>query len=86
MAVSVSSRGKNAHNLCMALAAGEDQQMDEVLTRLVAQYPSCDPSDIAYSVQSARECFASSTIRDFLPLLVERRVRKEMSTAPPFAP
>ncbi|MDR3660173.1 MAG: hypothetical protein P4L86_07175 [Mycobacterium sp.] len=56
----------------------EELQMSEVLTRLVSQYPSCDPSDIACAVQRARDCFASSPIRDFVPLLVERRVRKEL--------
>ncbi|MGB8406511.1 MAG: hypothetical protein WCE30_20850 [Mycobacterium sp.] len=61
------------------LTMGEDQQMAEVMTRLVTRYPSRDPSDIAYSVQRARERFSSSPIRDFLPLLVERRVRTELS-------
>ncbi|WP_370063377.1 three-helix bundle dimerization domain-containing protein [Mycobacterium sp. MAA66] len=61
------------------LTMSEDQQMAEVMTRLVTRHPSRDPSDIAYSVQRARECFASSPIRDFVPLLVERRVSTELS-------
>ncbi|WP_243747631.1 three-helix bundle dimerization domain-containing protein [Mycolicibacterium sp. CBMA 226] len=59
----------------------EDQQMAEVLTRLAAQYPSRDPADIAAEVQHARDRFTGSPVRDFVPLLVERRVRSELSLA-----
>lgn len=60
-------------------AVNEEQQMSEVLTRLVSQYPSRDPADIAHVVERAQQQFAASPIRDFVPLLVERRVRTELS-------
>ncbi len=61
------------------LAMSEDQRMAEVLSRLVSQHPSYDPADIAQAVNGACERFASSRVRDFVPLLVERRVRSELS-------
>lgn len=60
-------------------AVNEEQQMSEVLTRLVSQYPSRDPAGIARVVERAQQHFAASPIRDFVPLLVERRVRTELS-------
>ncbi|WP_375538911.1 three-helix bundle dimerization domain-containing protein [Mycolicibacterium sp. CBMA 293] len=54
--------------------------MSDVVARLALRYPEHEPSAIADSVERARECFASSPIRDFLPLLVERRARTELAT------
>jgi hypothetical protein len=61
------------------LAMSEDQRIADVLTRLVSQHPSYDPADIAQAVSHARERFAASRVRDFVPLLVERQVRSELS-------
>lgn len=62
-------------------AMSEEQQMSELVTRLVSQYSSRKPGEIAQVVQRARDHFAASPIRDFVPLLVERRARAELSPA-----
>ena len=44
----------------------------------MSQHPPRDPADIANAVQRVQEHFAASPTRDFVPLLVERRVRTEL--------
>jgi len=50
--------------------------------RLTSTYADLPPDRIAAAVQGARARFEQSPIRDFVPLLVERRVRAELSTPP----
>lgn len=56
----------------------EDRAITEVVARLTARFPALDPERIATSVRRAYESFASSAVRDFVPLLVERHVREEL--------
>ena len=56
----------------------EERAVGEVVARLAARYPSLDPAHIATAVRRAYEGFASCTVRDFVPLLVERHVREEL--------
>ncbi|MGV0813096.1 hypothetical protein ABQF34_14135 [Mycolicibacterium boenickei] len=57
----------------------EDVKMAEVVTRLGAAYPETPADDVAGCVRRAQERFQSSPIREFVPLLVERRVRAELA-------
>jgi hypothetical protein len=63
-----------------------DTMIGEVERRLASKYSQFPPSEISTTVQSARERFAQSPIRDFVPLLVERnagaRLHKLDSLAP----
>jgi hypothetical protein len=56
----------------------EERAIGQVVARLTARYPSLDPDRIAAAVRLAHEGFASSAVRDFVPLLVERHVREEL--------
>ncbi len=56
----------------------EERAIGEVVARLTARFPSLDPERIATAVRRAHESFASCTVRDFVPLLVERHVREEL--------
>lgn len=56
----------------------EERAIGEVVIRLTARYPSLDPAQIATAVRQAHDGFASSSVRDFVPLLVERHVREEL--------
>ncbi|WP_368568798.1 three-helix bundle dimerization domain-containing protein [Mycolicibacterium fortuitum] len=58
----------------------EQQQIAAVEARLGAQYPTIDPTVIAQAVHHACGCFAAAPVRDFVPLLVERRARRELAT------
>lgn len=48
--------------------------MDEVVARLVAMFPGVARETIVTRVQVGLSAFSSASIRDFLPVLVERRV------------
>ena len=56
----------------------EERAIGEVVARLTARYPALDPALIAASVRRAHQAFTSCTVRDFVPLLVERHVREEL--------
>ncbi|WP_418002171.1 three-helix bundle dimerization domain-containing protein [Mycobacterium sp. PDNC021] len=56
----------------------EERAIGQVVARLTARYPSLDPDRIGTAVRQAHESFASSAVRDFVPLLVERHVREEL--------
>ncbi|APE14978.1 three-helix bundle dimerization domain-containing protein [Mycolicibacterium pallens] len=54
----------------------EDVVMHEVEARLIQQYPTVPAPDVVAAVAEARKSFANSTVRDFVPVLIERRVRR----------
>lgn len=57
----------------------EELMMAEVLTRLGAAYPEFSADDVQGCVRRAQDHFQSSPIREFVPLLIERRARAELS-------
>ncbi|WP_375372707.1 MULTISPECIES: three-helix bundle dimerization domain-containing protein [unclassified Mycolicibacterium] len=50
-----------------------------MLTRLGAAYPEFSADDVQGCVRRAQDHFQSSPIREFVPLLIERRARAELS-------
>lgn len=75
--VSASCGGALRENMSMR-EFSEERAIDDVVARLAARYPALDPAQIATAVRRAHEGFASCTVRDFVPLLVERHVREEL--------
>lgn len=57
----------------------EEVMIAEVLIRLGAAYPESPAGEVERCVRSAQEHFQSSPIREFVPLLVERRARAELA-------
>jgi hypothetical protein len=57
----------------------EDVMIAEVERRLAGKYPQFPPGEISMIVQSAHDKFAQSTIRDFVPLLVERNASARLN-------
>jgi hypothetical protein len=53
--------------------------IDEVERRLIGKHAALPPDQIKFAVQNAHARFEQSPIRDFVPLLVERRVARELS-------
>ena len=49
--------------------------VEQVVERLVVAYPDLPRDDVAHAVYSAYERFSASRVREFVPLLVERRAR-----------
>ncbi|WP_264000990.1 three-helix bundle dimerization domain-containing protein, partial [Mycolicibacterium gadium] len=57
----------------------EDMLIEQVIDRLAATYCDVPRDDVAHAVANAHNHFQDSTIREFVPLLVERRARKELA-------
>ena len=57
----------------------EMDQLGEVERRMVAKYPDLPQAQVSQVIAQAHNRFADSRIRDFVPLLVERRARTELS-------
>lgn len=60
-------------------AKTEEQVFTEIETRLTAKFADLPPARVTTVIDSARQQFAGSTIRDFVPLLVERRAEEELA-------
>jgi hypothetical protein len=60
-------------------ARAEQAAMDSLVDRLVNQFPEVPRDQIVNSVHGHYGDYAESTVRDFVPILVERSVRSELS-------
>ena len=65
---------------------GEEALIDEVHQRLVNKYAHLAPGDVSSAVEAALTRFGRSSIRDFIPLLVERRASAQLSSISPPSP
>ncbi|GGL01205.1 three-helix bundle dimerization domain-containing protein [Nocardia jinanensis] len=62
-------------------AAREQKAIRELAGRLAAAYSeNRSPDEVNTAIRSAHDRFAASTVRDFVPILVERVVRRELET------
>ncbi|MGW5750715.1 three-helix bundle dimerization domain-containing protein [Nocardia rhamnosiphila] len=62
--------------------AREQKAIRELAGRLSAAYSEDrSPDEVDTAIRSAHERFAASTVRDFVPILVERVVRREFESA-----
>ncbi|WP_455900620.1 three-helix bundle dimerization domain-containing protein [Rhodococcus gordoniae] len=61
--------------------SGDDEfrQIQQVIERLILRYPLVPPDDIERAVNGVYLRFATSRVRDFVPLLVERAVKRELT-------
>jgi hypothetical protein len=57
----------------------ETMLIDQVVQRLTTRYADLSPDQVAGAVHSAHARFEQCPIREFVPLLVERRARAELS-------
>ena len=51
----------------------------EVTQRLVASFPAVPPDVVVHTVHASYERFAGSPIRDFVPVLVERLAKNNLT-------
>ncbi|WP_257016004.1 three-helix bundle dimerization domain-containing protein [Rhodococcus sp. ACS1] len=63
---------------------GDDEslQVEQVIERLIARYPSVSAGDIEYTVRIIHKRFDNGRIRDFVPLLVEKAARRDLENHP----
>ncbi|MBI3212706.1 MAG: hypothetical protein HYZ38_02690 [Mycobacterium sp.] len=57
----------------------EADALAEIENRLIAEFPGLHPDEIRNALAQANSGFSDSRIRDFVPLLVERRARTLLS-------
>lgn len=57
----------------------EQAAMAQVEERLTSKYADLPPDRVSMAIQQAHARFEQSKIRDFVPLLVERRARAELT-------
>ena len=62
------------------LTKTEAQAVADIESRLVAEYSELAAADVHGAIERARKRFERSTVRDFVPLLVERRVHADLAT------
>ncbi|KAA0101052.1 hypothetical protein CIW49_05965 [Mycolicibacterium sp. P1-18] len=59
----------------------EQAAIEQVKNRLSSTYTDIPPERIQSAMRSAQTRFEHSKIRDFVPLLVERRVRADLANS-----
>ena len=59
--------------------AEEERQIAQVKAHLAAAFPSTNPDAVDTAVAAAYRCFDGKHIRDFIPLLVERRAKESLA-------
>jgi hypothetical protein len=67
-------------------AAHESRELNEVVERLLQQFPDMQEERVRSVVTVAHERFAGNPIRDFVPVFVERSARDELSRTVPVEP
>ncbi|WP_435174430.1 three-helix bundle dimerization domain-containing protein [Gordonia hongkongensis] len=60
-------------------AYDERRQVTEVQHRLIGMYGDRKPEEVADAVETAYRHFDGTDVRDFVPLLVERRANEALS-------
>ena len=65
------TRGARTRNLSDMAIEDEAHAIDEVVDRLVERFPDIPPSTVREVVEAQVAQFAGSTVRDFVPVLIE---------------
>ncbi len=60
----------------------EARAVTEVAARLVAKFPDVPPDLVQEAVHRSHERFTGSSIRDFVPVLVERMAKSSLDSKP----
>lgn len=60
--------------------ASEQAALAEVVGRLTRDFPDVAPDVIEAAIAQAHAQFDGSPIRGFIPVLVEKRVRRQLAT------
>jgi hypothetical protein len=55
------------------------EALTDIESRLVAQFSELPATEVRTALERARTHFTRSAVRDFVPLLVERRARTELT-------
>jgi hypothetical protein len=76
MSIAVNGREIQHHR------ASEQAALDRLVERLIGQFPELSRDEIVRTVHGQYAEYANSRVRDFVPVLVERRARRELTETP----
>lgn len=65
--------------LLKMIDVSEQTALTEIERRLTVEFPEAPPDAITAAVKGAHSRFATSKIRDFVPLFVEKHARHQLS-------
>jgi hypothetical protein len=68
------------------IQVNEETLLAEIERRLVDDFPRVAPSAVNTLIRKEHARFETSQIRDFVPLLVEKRARRELKCKPSISP
>lgn len=68
------------------IRVGEETLLADIERRLVDEFPCVAPQAVNTLIRTGRARFETSRIRDFVPLLVEKRARRELKHKPSISP
>ena len=60
----------------------EETLLEEIQRRLLDEFPSVSPLVVDALIRNEQARFEASRIRDFIPLFVEKRTRRELKRIP----
>jgi hypothetical protein len=63
----------------MNLRRDEQAELRRVAARLKTDFPSVDPGVVDARVEAARDALSQAPIRNYVPILVERRARARIT-------
>jgi hypothetical protein len=68
--------------MLMAMTAVvEHTALADIERRLAGEFPHASPDDLSAAIKQAYARFDTSPIRDFIPLFVEKRARRQLASA-----
>ncbi len=67
-----------AHDVRVVLLEEEDRLISAATERLVTRFPDIPESVVLDILGSARRSFDTASIRDFVPLFVERKTKEQL--------
>ena len=65
------------------MQVSEETLLAEIQRRLLDEFPSSSPLVVNTLIRNEHARFETSRIRDFVPLFVEKRARRELLIGPP---
>lgn len=68
------------HDVPMAIPTDEDRQIAQVVDRLLAVFPHLNSATVHEIVGSVRHRFDDASVRDFVPLFVERHSKERLAS------
>jgi hypothetical protein len=68
------------------IQVSEQTLLADIQQRLVDEFPSVAPAAVNTLIRQEHARFETSQIRDFVPLLVEKRARSELKHKPSISP